>query len=261
MFSACFGVYTNSSLSSCAVLYAPVCVLGCLRDPLRLRIVFFHAGAPLPPKSAAAATSVGANHQTARNTQVSHPVALVLGVVAGCVARTLAVAGSPARTACSTHPYAPDRTHLRPGIRSRSEGGVLLWRDTTSPDAGRSWGRISSWLVPQLTPEGRTARPRLHLRRIDPGDELCLALAIQHRSPLTAAFAPAQGGLQPLQHTALANRLDVHQLTRPLSDGGPWVIHGSASGRDHRSAKPVSSSRSVALRSMMYASSLSPLPV
>ena len=53
--------------------------------------------------------------------------------------------------------------------------------------------------------------PRPPCWRLAAGDggQLRFALAIQHRSPLAAAFAPPQGRLQSLQHTTLANLLDV----------------------------------------------------
>ena len=67
--------------------------------------------------------------------------------------------------------------------------------------------------------------PRRRLAASD-GDQLRLALAIQHRSPLAAAFAPPQGRLQSLQHTTLANLLDVLH-------GDPYVTRylGVAPGR------------------------------
>lgn len=82
------------------------------------------------------------------------------------------------------------------------------------------------------------------------GDQLCLALAIQHRSPLTAAFAAPQGGLQPLQHAALANPLDVLRrdpyVTRYLgvAPRGP-ICSLVSQQQDLRMPAPVGSHRSL----------------
>ena len=61
--------------------------------------------------------------------------------------------------------------------------------------------------------------PRPLRRRVDTGDgdQLCFSLTVQHGNPLAAALAPPRGGLQPFQHTALANSLDMPRRDPYLS--------------------------------------------
>ena len=113
------------------------------RDPLRLRIVFFHQPAhPFRPgRRRMVRRHIGPPPIIKRRVvhqQMSHPVALVLGVVARCMART-----HPLRWPDLLHALLARLIHadhrkgriVRPGIHFQDvlhpahEGGVLLWRD------------------------------------------------------------------------------------------------------------------------------------
>ena len=187
---------------------------------------------------------------------------------------SLAVAGSLARTACSTHPYrSPDGTHRTAGIHFQHvlhrahEGSVLLWRDTPhllSPRLGLFFS------AHRLVRYRRTARRRfnssqsicsVHRFRLDrrvltSSRPMRLAFAIQHRCPLAAPLAAFQRSREAVLSLRTFSRLwsrcplspcRVVQACSPLPTAGS--AH-SAVGRPLPSVftNRVNSSRSSALR-------------